>query len=102
MADTDVLVKVDRATKLAMPRPSKFNVVLYNDDVTTIDFVIEILRSIFHKSFDEASNLCLTIHDNGKGIAGTYALEIATQKREETIMAARVHGFPLRCECEEA
>lgn len=102
MADTDVFVEIEKVTKSAMRQPSRFNVVLYNDNVTTIEFVMEILMSIFHKSFDESSDLCMHIHENGKGIAGTYGLEVATQKREETILAARVHGFPLRCDCEEA
>lgn len=102
MADTDVLIEVEKVTKSAMRKPGKFHVVLYNDNVTTIEFVVEILMTIFHKSFDEASQLCIHIHESGKGIAGTYGLEVANQKREETILAARVHGYPLRCECEEA
>lgn len=101
MVDTDIIVVVEKNTKSTMRRPSKFHVVFYNDDVTTVEFVIDVLMKIFHKTFDDAQALCIEIHENGKGIAGTYGLEIATQKREETIILARMSGFPLRCEVEE-
>jgi ATP-dependent Clp protease adaptor protein ClpS len=101
MVDTDILIDVEKVTKTTMRAPSKFNVVFYNDNVTTMEFVILVLMSIFHKSFDEARNLCLSIHENGKGIAGTFSHEVASQKRDETINAARANGFPLQCEIEE-
>ena len=102
MANTDVLVDLDTTTRMAMRPPSKFNVVLFNDDSTTVEFVVLLLMSIFHKSFEEASSLTMSIHKNGRGIAGTYSHEIATQKRNEATSAARINGYPLRVEIEEA
>lgn len=102
MSQTDVVNEIDTSNKVAMRPPSKYNVVLYNDDRTTFEFVVLVLMTIFHKSFDAASSLSLYIHEHGRGIAGTYSHEIATQKRDETTATARVNGFPLRCEIEEA
>jgi len=53
------------------------------------------------KNFEDASDLCLNVHEHGKGIAGTFGLEVASQKRHETISAARANNFPLKCELEE-
>lgn len=101
MSETEVLVSDKSETKVGMRPPSRFNVVLYNDDKTTVDFVVLVLMTIFHKSFEAASQLTLHIHENGKGIAGTYSHEIAVQKRDETVIAARTNNYPLRCEIEE-
>lgn len=102
MPDTDVLVGEDTTTKTAMRPPSRFNVVLFNDDRTTVEFVILVLMSIFHKSFESAHALTLHIHQNGRGVAGTYSHEVAMQKRDETRLAAQANQFPLKCEIEEA
>lgn len=102
MPDTEVLDGTDTTTKTKLRPPSRFNVVLFNDDRTTVEFVILVLMSIFHKSFETAHALTLQIHNQGKGIAGTYSHEVATQKRDETLMAAQANHFPLRCEIEEA
>lgn len=92
---------IDTVTKVTMRAPGKFNVVLFNDDSTTVEFVILVLMNIFHKSFDEASELTLQIHDTGRGIAGTYSHEVASQKRDETVLSARTNNFPLQCDIEE-
>lgn len=102
MASTNILDEINVATKITMRPPSKFNVVLYNDDRTTFEFVILLLMTIFHKSLEDATLLTMIIHENGKGIAGTYSHEVATQKRDESIAAARANGYPLRCEISEA
>lgn len=102
MATTETTTTSDTSTVVAIRPPSKYNVILYNDNVTTVEFVILVLMSIFHKSFEDASALTINIHDTGKGVAGIFSHEIASQKREETVIAARTNGFPLRCEIEEA
>lgn len=98
--DTEIITKTD--TRVVMREPRMFNVVLYNDDSTTVEFVILVLMNIFYKTFDEASKLTLTIHEEGKGIAGTYTHEAAEQKCQETIYVARSHSFPLQCKVEAA
>lgn len=101
MATTETTTTTDVSQVVAIRPPSKYNVVLYNDNVTTVEFVILVLMSIFHKSFDDANALTINIHETGKGVAGVFSYEIATQKREETVIAARTNGFPLKCEIEE-
>lgn len=103
MSDTDVLIRenVDTTTKVVMKPPSMFNVILHNDEKTSMEFVILVLMSIFQKSLEDATALMFNIHETGKGIAGTYTNEIATQKRSDTIAYAKANNFPLRCEIEE-
>lgn len=102
MAALESISDVATVTRVAMKPPSKFNVVLHNDDGTTFEFVILVLTTIFHKSINEATAITMHIHDNGKGAAGTYGHEIAVQKRDETISVARANNYPLRCTIEEA
>ena len=86
--------------RVTMQPPKMWNVLLYNDDKTTMEFVILVLMQIFHKTFDDATDIMMNIHDNGKGVAGTYSFEVATQKRDEALTAARNNGFPLKVEIE--
>jgi len=102
MATTETINDVATVTKVVMRVPQQFNVILHNDDKTTMEFVILILMTFFQKTFEEASNITLHIHEFGVGIAGTYSFEIATQKRDDTINAARINGFPLKCEIRPA
>ena len=67
-----------------------------------MDFVTEILKTIFRKSPQDAEAVMLKIHEEGKGIAGTYAHEIAEQKAIETTAQARSQGHPLNCTVEKA
>jgi ATP-dependent Clp protease adaptor protein ClpS len=60
-------------------RPSMWNIVFYNDDFTPMDFVIFVLTKVFHRSTEDALALTLAVHTQGKGIAGTYTLEVAVQ-----------------------
>ncbi len=81
--------------------PSLYKVVLHNDDVTTMDFVVKILVDIFKKSLDEATTIMLAVHDEGAGICGLYPKEIAEFKTNKTIYLARKEGFPLQCNMEK-
>src|ERR1700736_494203 len=64
-------------------RPSMWNIVVYNDDYTPMDFVEFILKTVFHMSALDALALTLAVHTKGKGIAGTYTFEVAEQKHSE-------------------
>lgn len=97
---TDNNASVEVLDRVIMQAPKMWNVILMNDDFTSMEFVILILMQIFHKNFDDASEIMMNIHETGKGIAGTYSNEVATQKRDETISAARSNNFPLQCEIE--
>ena len=83
-------------------RPEMFNVVLYNDDYTTMEFVIHVLESIFDKGPAEAYRVMMEVHTGGKGLCGSYTYEVAETKVETVHELARSEGFPLRAGIEEA
>lgn len=77
-------------------RPTRFKVVLYNDDYTPMEFVVTLLERIFSKPPAEATQLMLQIHHHGAGIAGVYVLEVAETKVATVHRMAEEHGHPLR------
>ena len=82
--------------------PSRYNVVLLNDDSTPQEFVVNILQTIFNRSTEQANSVMLEVHEKGRGIAGTYSYEVAEQKCVETITDARRNQFPLDVTIEKA
>lgn len=82
--------------------PPQYRVVLLNDDYTTMEFVIRVLESVFHKSPAEAYRIMMHVHVNGSGIAGVYPFEVAETKVETVTTMARQAEFPLRATLEEA
>ena len=94
----DLLEKDEARAK----HPSMWNIVFYNDDYTPMDFVEFVLKRIFHISTLDALALTLVVHTKGKGIAGTYAFEVAEQKQCEVLLMAKVEEHPLRVEVERA
>jgi ATP-dependent Clp protease adaptor protein ClpS len=83
-------------------RPSMWNVVFYNDDYTSMEFVAYVLTRVFHRSTEDALALTLAVHTQGKGIAGTYTFEVAEQKQCEVLLMAKIEEHPLRVEVERA
>ena len=83
-------------------RPSMWNIVFYNDDYTPREFVIFVLTKVFHRSTEDALALTFAVHTQGKGIAGTYAFEVAEQKQCEVLLMAKIEEHPLRVEVERA
>ncbi|MRI58685.1 MAG: ATP-dependent Clp protease adapter ClpS [Epsilonproteobacteria bacterium] len=84
-----------------LKEPKKYKVFLLNDDYTTMDFVVDVLCDVFHKSYEEAVNIMLTIHKQGKGLCGVYTYEIAETKVDQVHRLARAHQFPLKATMEE-
>ena len=78
-----------------------YNVIMHNDDVTTMDFVVHILMTIFRKSAKDAEELMLKVDREGSAVAGTYHKDIALSKREKATREARQNGFPLMLTVEE-
>ncbi len=83
-------------------RPQLFNVVLYNDDYTTMEFVVHVLETIFDKGPAEAYRVMMEVHMQGRGLCGAYTWEIAETKVVTVHEQARSEGFPLRAGIEEA
>ena len=81
-------------------RPELYKVLLLNDDYTTMDFVVEVLESIFNKQPAEAYRIMMMVHTQGKGLCGVYPHEIAETKVEAVVSLARDHGFPLKAAME--
>ena len=102
MSDVDILeeIKIDEKIKNETSEPTKHKVVLLNDDKTPMEWVIDVLKTIFNHSQETAEQLTLQIHNEGSGIAGIYSYEIAEQKSIETVNTSREHGFPLQVRME--
>ncbi len=77
-------------------QPRKFQVIIHNDDFTTMEFVVMILTDIFLKSQEEAEDLMLQVHHSDQAVVGTYSYDIAVSKASKAIDLARAEGFPLR------
>ncbi len=80
-----------------LKEPTMYKVLLLNDDYIAMDFVVEVLRFVFHKSIKNATQIMLNVHQNGVGLCGIYSYEIAETKINTTEALARERGFPLKC-----
>src|SRR5688572_27182226 len=102
MADTERHTEGEilERTKQETKKPELYRVLLINDDYTTMDFVIEVLETIFHKQPAEAYRIMMAVHTQGKGLCGVYPHEVAETKVQTVIERARDNGFPLRAAME--
>ena len=82
--------------------PALHSVVLLNDDYTTMEFVVEVLETVFHKSPAEAYRIMMQVHLDGRGVAGIYPWEVAETKVDTLLTRAREAGHPLRATIEDA
>jgi ATP-dependent Clp protease adaptor protein ClpS len=94
--DGELLERTRQETK----KPELFKVFLLNDDYTTMEFVVEILETLFQKAPAEAFRIMMMVHTQGRGLCGVYPHEIAETKVETVIERARENGFPLRAALE--
>ena len=93
---------VKEHTKSIVKEPRQFNVVMHNDDFTTMEFVVEILVDIFHKDEVTAQAIMLNVHKKGKAVVGKYPYDIATTRVNIALVRAKKQGFPFRMTVEEA
>lgn len=98
--DTDDGVVTRTKSEKKLQKPRMFRVLLHNDDYTTREFVVEVLRAIFHKSESDAITIMLHVHNNGVGVAGVYTREVAETKIRTVEGLARRYEFPLRLSME--
>jgi ATP-dependent Clp protease adaptor protein ClpS len=84
-----------------LAEPPMYRVLLLNDDYTTMDFVVDVLMSVFQKTAGEATQIMLNVHRSGVGICGIYSFEVAETKVETVHALAREKGYPLKCTMEK-
>jgi ATP-dependent Clp protease adaptor protein ClpS len=96
--DTDVVTET--RTRQALKRPPLYKVLLHNDNYTTREFVVAVLREVFHKGESEAVQIMLHVHYNGMGVAGVYTYDVADTKIRTVEKLARENEFPLRLSME--
>ena len=97
--DSDTGVATE--TKRKVEKPPLYKVLLHNDDYTSMDFVVFILMSIFHKDESNARRIMLEVHNRGVGVAGVFTFEIAESKINKVTAMARAQEFPLLCTMEQ-
>ncbi|EED32911.1 Sua5/YciO/YrdC/YwlC [gamma proteobacterium NOR5-3] len=86
--------------KPQLKRPPLYKVVLLNDDYTPMEFVVEVLEVFFKMNREQATQVMLTVHTQGKGVCGIYTKDIAETKSAQVNQFARDHQHPLLCEIE--
>ena len=100
IADGHDLAVEEAAPKLK--RPSLYRVILINDDYTPMEFVVEILESVFGMERNKATRVMLEVHTKGKGICGVFTYEIAETKVAQVMGIAQQQQHPLMCTMEES
>lgn len=98
--ETKIVTKQKNEVKIK--KPKQYKVVMYNDDYTTMEFVINILVSVFNKKLIEAEKIMLDVHEIGRGIAGIYSYDIAITKVSTAMSMAKEQDFPFKLTVEEA
>ena len=88
--------------KIKTIKPKMFRIILLNDDYTTMEFVVEILMTVFRKSETEATMIMLDVHKKGRGTVGVYTYDIAMTKKSRVEEIARKREYPLKTIVEEA
>ena len=81
--------------------PRMYKVILFNDDYTTMEFVVEVLQRFFAMNRERALQIMLKVHNEGSAVCGVYSLDIAETKVTQVMEFAKQHGHPLRCVMEE-
>ena len=86
---------IKNINKFKVKEPGKYKVIMHNDDVTTMDFVVYVLVSIFKMGQNEARTVMLTIHTKGSAVIGVYSYDIAMSKKELVRKMAETNKYPL-------
>ena len=81
-------------------KPNQYKVLLHNDDYTTMDFVVDVLESVFERSPAESYRVMMQVHREGVGVAGIYPRDVGATKVDEVHAMARIEGHPLRASLE--
>jgi len=96
--ETELLTRNEEELK----EPRDYMVILLNDNFTTREFVVEVLKLVFHMNSEEATRIMLNVHHKGRGVVGVYTWDIAQTKANQVHTMAKQNQYPLRCVVEEA
>lgn len=88
--------------RIQLRPPRLYKVVLFNDDYTTMDFVVEVLQRFFDMNREQATQIMLKVHNEGSAVCGIYSRDVAETKVTQVSEFAKQHGHPLRCCMEES
>lgn len=88
-------------TRIDIREPKHYRVIMHNDDFTPMDFVVDILRGIFHKDEIEPVHLMMKVHESGSAAVGAYPRDIAVTRIQNATTRAREEGYPFRLSMEE-
>lgn len=88
------------AMEAELDEPGMYQIVLHNDDYTTMEFVVYVLERVFNKNTAEANHIMLEVHRRGRGVCGVYPFEIAETKVTQVEKLTLKEGFPLKCTME--
>lgn len=91
----DTVIEKKKLTVRTLKEPGKYKVSVFNDNVTPVEFVVAMLMSVFGQEHQQAIQITMAIHNQGKGTAGIYSYEIAEQKTFEASDMAKINGYPL-------
>ncbi len=94
----DLRLESDKKLK----EPDMYRVLLHNDHYSTMDFVVEVLMTVFHMPAAKATQIMLDVHKKGMGVCGVYIYDVAVTKVEQVHLMARERKFPLRSSYEKA
>ena len=94
-AETGTITRTRTKTERKLQKPPLYKVLLHNDDYTTREFVVEVLKTVFHRPEPEAVQIMLHVHNNGVGVAGVFTFEVAEMKVRTVEALAQQREFPL-------
>lgn len=94
-SETGVVTRTRTETRRQLKKPPRYKVLLHNDDYTTREFVVEVLKTIFHRDEPDAVRIMLHVHHNGVGVAGVYTYEVAEVKVRTVEALAQQREYPL-------
>lgn len=95
-------MKTKKKTAVEIKKPSTYVVVMFNDDITTMEFVVQVLKTVFNKTEQEATSIMLEVHNYGMAVLGLYTYDIATTKKIIVDQMSHEKGFPLKLTIDEA
>lgn len=94
-------LRIEEKIKVRITEPKKYKVIFLNDDKTPIEFVIELLVSVFKHSQETAKEITMSVHVDGSAVVGVYTYEIAEQKAAEAVTLSRSNSFPLQIKVDQ-